>query len=98
VIWQDVAPVLSKVVFEGEPMSKDTLLPPERVTRYNLTIAFEELYTQEDSQLHAAANAIGVVASAIEELIAKDTALQKLLKMRNLKLNIIAPARVSTPQ
>jgi hypothetical protein len=78
-------------------MSKDNILPPERVTRYNLTIAFEELYTREDTQLHAAANAIGVVASAIEELITTDTALQKLLEIQNLKLSIIAPARVSTP-
>jgi len=77
-------------------MSKDNMLLTERVTRYNLTIAFEELYTREDAQLHAAANAIGVVASAIEELLTTDTALQKLLKMQNLKLNIIAPARVRT--
>ena len=79
-------------------MSKDNLLPPERVTRYNLTIAFEELYTREDTQLHAAANAVGVVASAIEALLTSDLALQTLLKTQNLQLNIIAPARVSTPQ
>lgn len=79
-------------------MSKDNLLPPERVTRYNLTIAFEELYTRENTQLHATANAVGVVASAIEALLTTDMALQALLKTQNLQLNIIAPARVSTSQ
>jgi hypothetical protein len=79
-------------------MSKDTVLPAERVTRYNLTIAFEELYTQEDSQLSAAANGIGVVASAIEELLTSDTALQMLLKLQNLQLHIVAPSRVSSLQ
>jgi hypothetical protein len=82
-------------LFEGGFMFKDNLLPSERVTRYNLTIVFEELYTQDDTQLHASANGIGVVASAIEELITTDSALQTLLKLQNLKLNIIAPARVS---
>jgi hypothetical protein len=86
----------SKLIFEGAPMSKQSMLPSERVTRYNLTIVFEELYTQDDTQLHTSANAIGTVASAIEQLITTDTALQKLLKVQNLKLNIIAPARVST--
>ncbi len=76
-------------------MSKDKALPSERVARYNLTIVFEELYTQDDAELHASANAIGVVASAIEALITADVALQKLLKTQNLKLNVIAPARVS---
>lgn len=74
-------------------MSKDNALPSGRVARYNLTIVFEELYTQDDAELHASANAIGVVVSAIEALITTDAALQKLLKMQNLKLNIIAPAR-----
>ena len=77
-------------------MSKESMLPAERVTRYNLTIAFAELYTQEAAQLHAAANGIGVVASAIEELLTSNTALQTLLKLQNLQLHIIAPARVST--
>jgi hypothetical protein len=92
---QDESPGTKQTVFEGVPMSKESMLPAERVTRYNLTIAFEELYTQEDSQLHAAANGIGVVASAIEELLTTDMALQKLLKLQNLQLNIIAPVRVS---
>jgi hypothetical protein len=74
-------------------MSKKTMLPAGRMTRYNLTIAFEELYTQEDSQLQAAANGIGVVASAIEELLSGNTALQTLLRLHNLQLHIIAPAR-----
>lgn len=77
-------------------MSTDNVLPAQRVTRYNLTIAFEELYTQDASQLDAAANAIGDVASAIEQLLAADTVLQELLKAQNLKLSIIAPVRAST--
>jgi hypothetical protein len=83
-------------MFEGAPMSKHNVLPSERVTRYNLTIVFEELYTRDDTQLQATADAIGAVASAIEALITTDTALQTLLKMQNLNLNIITPARVST--
>jgi hypothetical protein len=85
----------SKPVFEGGLMTKDNLPPSERVTRYNLTIVFEELYTRDDTQLHASANAIGVLASAVEELITTNIALQTLLKLQNLKLKIIAPARVS---
>jgi hypothetical protein len=83
-------------MFEGEPMSKDTMLASERVARYSLTIVFEELYTRDHTQLQASADAIGAVASAIEALITTDTALQTLLKMQNLKLNMIAPARAST--
>jgi hypothetical protein len=70
----------------------------QRVTRYNLTIAFEEVYTQDDTQLHASANAIGEVASMIEQLIATDRALQELLKTQNLTLNMISPIRVSVEQ
>jgi hypothetical protein len=77
-------------------MSKDNTLPSERVTRYNLSVVFEELFTQDDTQLHASANAISVVASAIEALISTDMALQELLEKANLRLKIIAPARVST--
>jgi hypothetical protein len=77
-------------------MSKDNTLPSERVTRYNLTVVFEELFTQDDTQLHASANAIGVVVSAIEALISTDIVLQELLEKANLQLKIIAPARVST--
>jgi hypothetical protein len=76
-------------------MSKDSALHPQWVTRYNLTIAFEELYTQDASQLHATANAIGEVASAIEQLLVTDASLQELLKAQNLKLSVIAPARLS---
>jgi hypothetical protein len=79
-------------------MSKDNVMYSQRVTRYNLTIAFEELYTQEDTQLHASANAIAEVASAIEQLITTDMALQKLLKTQNLTLNIISPTRGSARQ
>ena len=68
----------------------------QRITRYSLTIAFEELFTQDNTELHASANAIGEVASAIERLISTDTALQELLRTQNLTLNIISPARVST--
>ena len=75
-------------------MSEDRVLHPQRMTRYNLTIAFEELYTQDSAQLHTTANAIGEVASTIEELLTNDTALQELLRARNLKLSIIAPTRV----
>jgi hypothetical protein len=53
------------------------------------------VYTQDDTQLHASANAIGEVASAIEQLIATDRALQELLKTQNLILNIISPIRMS---
>jgi hypothetical protein len=67
----------------------------QRVTRYNLTIAFEELYTQEATQLHASAEAIGEVAHAIEQLISTDPALQELLKKQNLKLSMISPLRPS---
>jgi hypothetical protein len=74
-------------------MSSDTQLSPQRVTRFSLTIAFEELYTRDDAQLHASANAIGAVASEIAALIATDLSLQNLLKVENLTLNIIAPAR-----
>ena len=74
-------------------MSKDNVLHSQRVTRYNLIIAFEELYTQDDTQLHASANAIAAVARAIEQLIATDTALQELLKTQNLKLSMISPTR-----
>ena len=70
----------------------------QRVTRYNLTIVFEELYTQDNTQLHASANAIGEVASMIEQLIATDRALQELLKTQNLTLNMISPIRVSMGQ
>jgi hypothetical protein len=76
-------------------MSEENTPPARRVTRYNLTIAFEELYTQDDSQLHTSANAIGDVASVIEQLITTDTALQELLTTHNLTLNIISPARLS---
>jgi len=69
----------------------------QRITRYNLTIAFEERYTQDNTQLHASANAIDEVASAIEQLIASDTALQDLLRIQNLTLHIISPIRMSTP-
>jgi hypothetical protein len=76
-------------------MSKDNILHSHRVTRYNLTIAFEEIYTQDDTQLHASANAIADIAKAIEHLITTDTALQELLKPQNLKLSTISPARLS---
>ena len=65
------------------------------VTRYNVTIAFEELYTQDAAQLHASANAISEIARTIEQLIITDTALQTLLRRQNLKLSIIAPDRGS---
>jgi hypothetical protein len=70
----------------------------QRVTRYNLTIAFEELYMQETTQLHASADAIGEVARAIEQLITTDTALQELLKTQNLKLSMISPVRPSAQE
>ena len=72
-------------------MAKNT--NEQRVTRYNLTIAFEELYTQEATQLHASAEAISEVACAIEQLITTDTVLQELLKTHNLKLSMISPVR-----
>jgi hypothetical protein len=68
----------------------------QRVTRYNLTIAFEELYTPDAAQLQDSANTIGDVAGAIEQLLTSDTALQELLTTQNLKLSIISPARAST--
>jgi hypothetical protein len=77
-------------------MSKNDVKHVQRVTRYKLTIAFEELYTQDDTQLHASANAIGDVVSAIERLLITDTSLQELLKTQNLKLNIVSPTRVPT--
>jgi hypothetical protein len=43
-------------------MPKNTTLHVQRVTRYNLTIAFEEQHTQEATRLHASAEAIGEVA------------------------------------
>jgi hypothetical protein len=70
----------------------------QRVTRYNLTIAFEELYTQDNTQLHASANAISHIAIAIEQLITTDRALQELLKTQNLTLNIISPTRMPVRQ
>jgi hypothetical protein len=76
-------------------MTKKTMMHTQRVTRYNLTIAFEELYTQDATQLHTSADAIGEVARAIEQLITTDTALQELLKAHNLKLSIISPVRTS---
>lgn len=76
-------------------MSKDNQKHAQWVTRYNLTIAFEELYTQDDAQLHASANAIGEIARTIEQLIITDTALQTLLRMQNLKLRIVSPDRGS---
>jgi hypothetical protein len=76
-------------------MPKNTTMHAQRVTRYNLTIAFEELYMQEATQLHASAEAIGEVACAIEQLISTDTALQELLKTQNLKLSMISPLRPS---
>jgi hypothetical protein len=76
-------------------MAKKTMMHTQRVTRYNLTIAFEELYTQDAAQLHASAKAIGEVARAIEQLISTDTALQELLKKQNLKLSMISPVRTS---
>jgi hypothetical protein len=77
-------------------MSKDSALHLQWVTRYNLTVAFEELYTQDAIELRATANAIGEVASAIERLLVTDAALQELLIAQNLKLSVIAPARLST--
>lgn len=77
-------------------MSKDNVIYSQRVTRYNLTIAFEELYTQDATQLYASANAIGDVASVIEQILTTDAALQELLETQNLKLSIVAPERVST--
>jgi hypothetical protein len=47
-------------------------------------------------QLDAAANAVGEVVSAIEQLLTTDRSLQELLEAQNLKLSIIAPARAST--
>jgi hypothetical protein len=76
-------------------MAKNTTMHAQRVTRYNLTIAFEELYTQETTQLHASADAIREVARAIEQLISTDTALQELLKKQNLKLSMLSPLRPS---
>jgi hypothetical protein len=76
-------------------MAKNTMMHTQRVTRYNLTIAFEELYTQDAAQLHTSADAIGEVARAIEQLITTDTALQELLKTHNLKLSMISPVRMS---
>jgi hypothetical protein len=79
-------------------MSKDNVKHAHWVTRYNLTIAFEELYTENDAELHASANAIGGVARAIEQLIITDPALQALLQMQNLQLNIISPDRAAKRQ
>lgn len=76
-------------------MAKPTMMDRQRVTRYNLTIAFEEFYTQEASQLHASADAIGEVACAIEQVIATDTVLQEVLSRHNLKLSMISPVRKS---
>jgi hypothetical protein len=79
-------------------MFKDSLLATERVTRYNLTITFEELYTADDAELHASANAIGDIVKAIEQLISTDPGLQTMVLQQNLKLNIISPDRVAKRQ
>jgi hypothetical protein len=71
------------------------MMHAQRVTRYNLTIAFEEPFTQDNTQLHASANAIGHIAGTIEQLITTDRALQELLKIQNLTLNIISPTRMA---
>ena len=76
-------------------MSKDNQKHAQWITRYNLTIAFEELYTQDDAELQVSANAIDDIASTIEQLIITDTALRTLLRMQNLKLSIVSPDRGS---
>lgn len=77
-------------------MAKDTAIHAQRVTRYKLTIAFEELYTQDETQLRVSADAVGEIVLAIEQLITTDTALQELLKTHNLKLSMISPVRPSS--
>lgn len=79
-------------------MSKDNLKHAHWVTRYNLTIAFEELYTEDDAELHASANTIGDVVSAIEQLISTDPRIRTMLQQQNLKLNIVSPDRAAKPQ
>lgn len=79
-------------------MSKDNLKHTHWVTRYNLTIAFEELYTEDDAELHASANTIGDVVSAIEQLISTDPRIRTMLQQQNLKLNIVSPDRAAKPQ
>jgi hypothetical protein len=79
-------------------MSKANVKHARWVTRYNLTIAFEELYTEDDAELHASANAIGDVVSAIEQLISTDPGLRTMLQLQNLKLNIVSPDRAAKRQ
>ena len=79
-------------------MSKDNLKHTHWVTRYNLTIAFEELYTEDDAELHASANTIGDVVSAIEQRISTDPGIRTMLQQQNLKLNIVSPDRAAKPQ
>src|SRR5690349_10142631 len=82
---------------EGDTMSKDNARQAYRVTRYNLTIAIDKLYSEDDTQLHTSANAIGDVARAIEQLISADPGLQTMLQMQNLTLNIVVPQPAAEP-
>ncbi len=67
-----------------------------RVTRYSLTIAFEEIYTKDSGQLEASANVIGEVIAAIQQVLTADATIQAKLTQQNLKLHMMAPERVST--
>ncbi len=78
-------------------MSKDNARLAYRVTRYNLTIAIDKLYSEDETQLHTSANAIGDVARAIEQLISVDPELQSMLQMQNLTLNIVFPQPAAEP-
>jgi hypothetical protein len=71
---------------------------PQRVTRYKLTVAFEELYTTDPNRLAESANTICELSSAIQHSLAMDTALQDRLAAQDLTLCIMAPARASTRQ
>jgi hypothetical protein len=67
----------------------------QRVSRYNLTIVFEEPYTRDPAQLESSATMIGEIISAIQQTIIADKALQARLATQNLQIHMIAPERIA---
>jgi hypothetical protein len=69
--------------------------PSHPVSRYNLTIVFEEIYTRDPAQLEISANAIGEIIGTIQQALLADTALQAKLAAQHLSIQMIAPERVA---
>ncbi len=68
--------------------------PVQRVTRYNLILSFEELYTTDSQQLRASAEAITSIIRTIETLVETNAHIQAMLAEQHLTIATVAPARI----